>query len=67
METTTLLLLACICIIFLLAIGSVGAITYLKEQIKNLQDEITRTKGIRSGIGSSSDQSFRYEDRQSSC
>lgn len=55
METTNLLLIGCLCIICLLAIGSVGAITYLKEQIKNLQDEITRIKGVRTGIGSGSD------------
>lgn len=67
METTTLLLIGCLCIICLLAIGSVGAITYLKEQIKTLKDEVTRIKGVGSGIGSDSDKSFRYEDRQSSC
>lgn len=42
METTTLLLIG------LLVIGSIGAITYLKEKIKSLEDEVTRTKGVRS-------------------
>lgn len=67
METTTLLLIASLCIICLLIIGSVGSVTYFKDKIKTLQDEIKRIKGVRTGIGSGSDQSFRYQDRQSSC
>jgi len=67
MKTTTLLLILCLCVICMLILALNGAITYFKEKIKSLEDELKRNKGIGSGVGADSGKEFRYQDRRSSC
>lgn len=67
METIKLILIISLCVNCLQVIGSIGAITYLKEKINSLEDELKRNKGIGSGVGPDSSKEFRYQDRSSSC